>query len=133
MTLNSKIKHLGRDFIWFAIVGIIATATQYTVLILLVELLHIKPVAASSTGFMCGAIVNYILNKRLTFKSDKAHHKAIAQFLCILAIGFSLNAFFMYLGTHYTSFPYIFVQVFATLLVLFWNFVAHRHWTFCGP
>lgn len=130
MTLSSKIKHLSRDFMYFAVVGTLATATQYMVLVLLVELAAMKPVSASSTGFLFGAVVNYCLNRRFTFKSKKAHHKAMMQFICILAIGFCLNALLMTLGTHYTPLPYILVQVFATLLVLFWNFLAHRHWTF---
>ncbi len=110
--------------------GVIATAVQYTTLIMLVELSGLSPVVSSSCGFILGAVVNYWCNRRYTFQSTKAHHKAFSQFAIVASIGFGLNAFFMFIGTHYTTLPYLLVQVFATLLVLFWNFLANRHWTF---
>ncbi len=121
---------LGRDFFLFAMVGLIATIVQYATLIFLVSSTHCTPTAASSTGFLLGALVNYWLNRRYTFQSDKAHYKAGMQFALVASIGFCLNGSLMMLGTHFLELPYLWVQVFATLLVLFWNFFANRYWTF---
>jgi len=36
----------------------------------------------------------------------------------------------MYFGVEYTRINYLFVQVCATVIVLFWNFVVNKVWTF---
>lgn len=120
--------HLSR-FVRFVIVGGVATAIQYALLILLVRGFGVAPTPASSLGFVLSAVVNYFLNYRFTFQSDRPHAPAMAKFGLLAGVGLLINAAIMYLmiaaGAHY-----LLAQVCATGVVLFWNFLGNSFWTF---
>ena len=121
------------QFIKFAGVGVIGTLAHYLVLILSVELFDADTVLASSLGALAGAIVNYILNYRFTFQSNKQHSEAFIKFLLVAGIGFAFNGLLMGLFTRVLNWFYLFAQVITTLLVLVWNFIGNRLWTFAHP
>lgn len=119
-----------KQFLIFASCGVIGTGAHYTVLIILVELFSADVVAASTVGFICGAAVNYVLNYKITFKSQKRHFEAFVKFFSVALVGAGLNALIMDLGRDHLPLNYLFVQLLATGLVLFWNYGANRLWTF---
>ena len=125
-------KHKGTvgQFLLFAGVGAIGTIGHYTTLIVLVQFWAVDPVFASSFGFVIGAIINYILNYEFTFQSKKRHREALTKFLIVAIIGAGINGFIMYIGVENTNINYLIVQIFATGVVLFWNFVVNKLWTF---
>lgn len=118
------------QFIQFAGVGVIGTVAHYVLLVMLVEVLGTNAVAASTAGATLGALVNYLLNRRYTFRSKKRHREALARFLIIAASGLALNASFMLILVEILSLYYLLAQVLSTGLVLVWNFVGNRFWTF---
>ncbi len=125
-------KHRGTvgQFLMFAGIGVVGTIGHYTVLIVLVQFWAVDPVIASSLGFVVGAVINYILNYHFTFQSDKQHAEALTKFLIVAAVGAGINGLIMYYGVENTNINYMVVQVFATLVVLMWNFVVNKLWTF---
>jgi len=125
-------KHRGTigQFLLFAGVGAIGTLGHYTTLIVLVQFWAVDPVFASSFGFVVGAMINYILNYHFTFQSDKRHAEALTKFLIVATIGAGINGSIMYIGVENTNINYLVVQIFATCVVLLWNFVVNKLWTF---
>ena len=123
-------KQFSLQFLRYSVVGACATASQYAVLIFLVELFHMQAVLASSIGSVIGSIVSYYMNHRFTFKSEKRHRDALWQFYSIAAVGTALNALFMYIGTHTLHWHYMNAQIITTGLVLLWNFTGNQQWTF---
>ena len=119
-------------FVRFATVGGVATAIQYALLVLLVRGFGMAPTPASSIGFVLSAGVNYLLNYRFTFRSDRPHASAAGKFALLAGAGLLINAAIMRLmigaGVHY-----LIAQVCATGVVLFWNFVGNSLWTFGVP
>ena len=118
------------QFLMFAGVGAIGTIGHYTVLIVLVQFWAVDPVIASTLGFVVGAIINYILNYHFTFQSDKQHSEALTKFFIVAIVGAGINSFIMYIGIENTNINYLLVQIFATGVVLLWNFVVNKLWTF---
>jgi putative flippase GtrA len=120
--------HLSR-FARFSLVGGVATAIQYALLVVLVRGFGTAPAPASSIGFVLSAGVNYLLNYRFTFRSDRSHGPAAAKFALLAVVGLLINAAIMYLmigaGVHY-----LVAQVCATGVVLLWNFIGNSVWTF---
>ena len=114
-------------FSWSAL---IATALQYAVLVGLKELAHAPVIPASLTGYLAGGLLNYILNRRHTFDSDRSHAEAGWRFAAVMCVGFFLTWGFMRLFVNMLEAPYIPAQVVTSGLVLIWNFGAHRLWTF---
>ena len=70
------------------------------------------------------------MNHRLTFKSNKRRHITVSKFYLIAATGFLLNAVVMWLNTTVIGMHYILSQIIATGIVLVWNFLGNRYWTF---
>ena len=61
---------VARQMLRFLVVGAIATAAHYSVLISLVELGHVAPVLATTAGYGVGVVVSYTLNRRFTFEAS---------------------------------------------------------------
>jgi putative flippase GtrA len=118
------------QFMQFASVGAVGTMAHYGLLVLLVEMLGVNSVAASTAGATLGALVNYVLNRRYTFRSVKRHREALTKFLLIAASGLALNASFMLVFVETLDLYYLVAQVLSTGLVLVWNFIGNRFWTF---
>jgi len=118
------------QFLSFALIGLLGTAAHFLVLYSLVAQLDLGPVPASSAGAVIGALVNYALNYRLTFSSRKRHRDALPKFLVVAAGGWLLNGLLMAMLLSRLDIHYLLVQVIVTSLVLVWNFIANRFWTF---
>jgi putative flippase GtrA len=118
------------QFLKFVGVGALATILQYCMLIGCVELLHMQPVVGSSLGFGLSALLNYYLNYRYTFGSSVPHRVAVMRFGLVSSAGLLLNAGAMSLLTARERVPYMLAQVFATALVLIWNYTGSALWSF---
>lgn len=120
---------LTRQITAYVGVGLVAAVGHYSVLVALVELLRQDPVLASLAGFVVGGVISYVLNRRYTFKSDRAHEAAVPRFVLVTGIGFVLTWLLMTaltaMGMHY-----LLAQMATTVAVLGWNFTANRLWTF---
>ena len=122
-------RSLGGQILRFGGVGLIGTCSHYLILLALVEGLAVAPVVASSAGAVTGALINYILNRRYTFTSRRAHREALPRFMAVALAGLTLNAAILAVllswGVHYMP-----GQLMATALVLLLSFAVNRSWTF---
>jgi len=126
-------KETFRQLVFFTGIGAVGTTGHYLTLISLVEFAGLNPGLATTAGFVVGALINYILNYRFTFRSSKRHRDALAKFLIIALVGALLNYGIMVSGTKYTQIHYLIIQLVATALVLLWNFLLNKFWTFSDP
>ena len=114
----------------FAAVGVVGTVAHYAVLLSLVEGAGVAPVAGSVAGFVLGALVNYTMNRRLVFCSDRAHVEALPRFFAIAVVGLVWNAVLMYFLSSVVGLHYLLAQVLTTGLLLFWHYGGNALWTF---
>ncbi len=121
-----------KQFFYFTGLGAIGTAGHYATLIVLVQFWRVDPVVATTFGFIVGAMINYILNYHITFNSDKRHIEALSKFLLVATIGAGINAFIMYAGVDWLDIHYLLAQIIATGIVLLWNFLVNKFWTFAN-
>jgi putative flippase GtrA len=121
---------LRRQFSSFLMVGGVATAAHYAVFLGLMNLFHVAPVPAALSGFVLGALVNYTLNRRHTFKTDRTHVQAGWRFAAVATTGFCITWILMRALTLNLSVPPLAAQIFTTGFNLVVNFVVHRLWTF---
>lgn len=115
-------------FIFFSLVGVLGTAAHYLVLYLLVEFRGYDPVWASGVGSVAGLLVNYVLNFKLTFRSQQSHTQAFPKFALIALCGMGFNLLLMHWLTPWLF--YFYAQVITTALILLWNFFINFFWTF---
>jgi putative flippase GtrA len=120
----------GTVFLRFCAVGLLATALHYAVLFALARGLDVLPELATSVGFVLSTALNYLLNRRYTFRSRRRHQSALPRFLAVVALGVLLNALVLSVCYRVFGLGLLASQVIATLVVLVWNFLGHRHWVF---
>ena len=109
----------------FALVGGVATAVHYAILLTLVEGAHAAALLGTSIGFIAGVMVSFFLNRRFTFTQQSSLLSSFSKYALVYAIGFVLNAAILQaligVGWYYFA-----AQVAATLIVLCWNFLGAR-------
>ncbi|MFO1325475.1 MAG: GtrA family protein [Burkholderiales bacterium] len=119
-----------RQFLRYAGTGAVGTAAHYATLFALVQPRWAEPVAASTAGFVAGALVNYGLNHRYTFASQRAHRHALPRFAAVALLGLFVNAAVLALVLAVAGPHYMIAQVVATGVVLVVGYQANRLWTF---
>ena len=120
------------QFMRFVLVGGLATAVQYAVLIVLVRAGALGPVAASGVGYTVSAMLNYYLSHRYTFRSRQLHAVAMPRFVAVSGLGLLINQAVVGATIELAGAHYLVAQVLATGCVMAWNFILGRIWTFGG-
>ena len=110
--------------------GLAATAAHYGVMVALVQWAGWWEVAASSAGFLAGALVKYPLNYWVVFKSSADHGRALVRFFIGLAAGFALNAIILAILLATLDVHYLVSQVLTTGIVTLVNYLLARNWIF---
>jgi putative flippase GtrA len=122
----------------FLVVGASGTIIDYLLLILL-KSFNWQTLIANTLSFSAGLVNNYYWNSHWTFneRSRKSSLKQFSQFTMISLVGLGLNTAIVLvleipmgeiLGMPEVG--YIPAKACATIIVLFWNYLANRHWTF---
>jgi len=117
-------------FVAYACVGAAGTAVQYVVLAVLVSTGTLGAVAASCVGAAAGAVVNYLLNHRFTFRSDNAHRVAAPRFFVVAAAGVACTSLLMTVFTHAWLMPWLVAQCVTTACLLALTYTINSAWAF---
>lgn len=118
-----------RQFVSFCALGTVGTLAHYLVLVLGVALGG-GPVVSSTLGCIVGALVNYTLSYHYVFRSSGSHPHTITKFLTVAIFGLGLNTLALSFAIYGLRLHYLVGQVLATGIVVIWNFVGNRWWTF---
>ena len=119
-----------RQFFQFAAVGAVGTVVQYLVLWLGVNFISLSAATSSGTGFILGSIVNYFLNYKFTFNSNKSHIDAASKYYAIIGVGWCINTGLMWLLADHFGFNYWLAQFAATGVAFLWHFSGSKLWAF---
>lgn len=131
------------QFLKFGVVGVVATAIDFGVLIALHEWLGVDPVVAAAISFLVSLVFNYLASMRFVFthRDDLSKGREFSIFLVLSAVGLAMNELVMWGGEHlleavgvdYDQGPYyVAVKVVATCLVMLWNFASRKRWLDAG-
>lgn len=121
---------ISHRFFRFLLAGACATAVQYVLLILFVELFALPVVLAATISYTLSALVNYTINYRFTYHSTQSHHQTLPRFMLVAGCGLALNALLVTILHHWLAWHYLWAQIVSTVLVLLWNFLANTFWSF---
>jgi len=125
-------KKLIGQIIKFGAVGFLCFFIEYGILVALVELFGAPVLFASGTAFTVSVIVNYILSITLVFDADKQANKLkqFVIFIVLSLIGLGINQLIMEYGTawldQYMARSYMLVKIFATGVVMVYNFITRK-------
>ena len=122
--------HLNRaSFMRFVLVGGTATALHYAIMFTLLHFNLCDKLVASGTGFTLSAVFNYLANAYFTFRSEHDHAASVPRFVATMAAGLVINVSVLALLTH-LGLAVAPAQIFATGVVLVWNYTINAVWTF---
>jgi len=125
-------KQISREFLKFAIVGIINTLIHLFLLYILVEYFSIYYILASFIAFVFAVTNSFIMNTVWTFK-EKIRIKPgfrYCKFFVISAIAALVNLSLLYIITEFFGIWYILSQIIATGFSLIVNFIGNKFWTY---
>ncbi|WP_433369162.1 GtrA family protein [Actinoplanes sp. CA-142083] len=114
----------------YAVSGGASALTHFGVGLALAEGLHVRPVAASTAGFVASIFVSYGLQRSWVFRSNAGHAVAGSKFLTVTAAAFALNTVVLWLGTEVLAAPYPLVQAVALVAIPVLNYTLNSRWTF---
>ncbi len=126
-------KLMYRQFIKFAIVGTSNTAIDFLIYAALTRLWEYwfdHKILASTIAFIIATVNSYSWNKYWTFRNKNQDHRVLfAKFFVVSSIGLGINVgiFSMLLPSGMND---IMIKILAIVVVLFWNFLANKFWTF---
>jgi putative flippase GtrA len=120
-----------RQFVKFGVVGFASFLIDYGLYMLFTRVFGVYYLTAKISSFCIAAVNSYLLNRAWTFRSrDPDRLRQGAQFLVVASIGAGLNAGIMYVLHGRLRFNDQIAFVVATGIVMFWNFLVNRAWTF---
>lgn len=121
-------KKLMEQIMRFGIVGVIAFVIDYTVLLLLTEVVGIHYLISSAVAFLVSVIFNYILSITYVFETDKSKSKGVqfGLFAVMSAGGLGINQLMMWLVSDVMFVPYQLSKFLATAVVMVYNFVTRK-------
>jgi len=95
--------------------------------------LGVRPIVASTAGFVASILVSYGLQHAWVFRSAAAHAVAGGKFLTVTAVAFALNTVILWLGTEMLPGRYPVVQAIALVAIPVVNYSLNSRWTFRTP
>lgn len=112
----------------FGVVGVIAFVIDFGVMVFLTEVFGIDPVISATVSFIISVIFNYAASMRYVFshREGMSRTREFIIFVALSAIGLGINDLLIWAGTDLASFDYRLVKIFATAVVMVWNFVTRK-------
>lgn len=147
-------REVGR-FAKFSVVGAMGAVIDFGTLNLLVQLAGFPKVLANTCSFTAAVISNFIWNRLWVYPETQGEplSKQFVQFLLVNVAGLAINTLIFYssdrwilgeagllagpvgalaltIGMSHFDLAYNSAKMIATGVVLFWNFLVNRLWTF---
>jgi putative flippase GtrA len=128
------------QFIKFCVVGSSNFVIDYCVAYVLTFHLHMRWEVAQVISF-CAAVTNsFFWNSRWTFRAlnvsdqKRQYAKFFAVNIAGLLVGMAImkTVFMVFASSHHDPTPteWIVAKLCSTAIVVFWNFLVNKHWTF---
>lgn len=114
----------------YCVGGGLAVVTHYTVLVGLVELAGVRPLYATTIGFLAAVPVNFSFQRTLVFGELDQPRRRFTRYCIVTAVTFLLNGLLFALLSNLLGERYLIAQILTTGIILGVNYQANTSWTF---
>lgn len=123
-----------KQFLKFAVVGLISFGIDWGMLIALVELFHLDFLMSTTVSFTTSVVVNYWLSMKYVFdhREGMSRKREFTIFTILSVIGLGLNDLYMFVGVTFLSIGYQAMKAIATFLVTWYNYFSRRKFLDAG-
>ncbi len=121
-------KKLIAQFMKFGVVGFIAFFIDYGLLAFLTEVFDVNYLVSATISFTVSVVFNYLASMRYVFthKEDMSRRREFVIFVTLSVIGLVINNACMWAGVELLGVHYLITKIFATAVVMVWNFVTRK-------
>lgn len=113
----------------FSLAGGLATASHWLVMALMINAGAV-PATATAIGAFIGAIINYILQRHVTFQSNVAHHFALLRYLGVCTLTWFVNLIFFLVLHRIVLLSPLYAQGITTLTVALMSYFLYKRIVF---
>jgi putative flippase GtrA len=113
--------------------AILSTIVDYSLLISAVEFVHLGPVAATPIAAFAGAVTNFTMNRRFTYRGAKATpvRGQLFRFVLVSGCSLGLNTLGEFLFLKIPHLHYFLARVITSIIVSnVWNYPLLRFFVF---
>ena len=116
------------QFFRYIFVGGTAFIVDFFFLYFLSDICGIYYLISAVLSFIISVLVNYIMSTRWVFNQDNIGNKVLEfnLFILISTIGLVFTEILLYFFTDIVGLYYLVSKIIASIIVLFWNFLARR-------
>jgi putative flippase GtrA len=109
-----------------------STAVDYSVMIAVVEILHVGPVVATVVAAASGAVANFVISRRFTFRAaGTAVSPQVWRFALVSGTSLGLNALGEHVFHNLLGLQYVLARVITSVIVNNgWNYPMLRFFVF---
>jgi putative flippase GtrA len=119
--------------LWFIVVGCLAAAVHFGVVVGLVHGFALNPLVANVVAWLVAFGVSFSGHFHLTFRELRAPlRRAALRFFGVSALGFAANEFTYAVLLHWTGLHYALTLAVVLVLVAVATWLLSRHWAFLG-
>lgn len=120
--------HLSQSMIWYLIIGLMAFFTEYLSFTAF-TIASLPLVAAQSVSFLCGLLVSFVGNRKVTFNNIQTDyvHGGVSQlwrYVTLALINFILSNIILYCLVNSLSAPPLVAKLIVMAMVVAWNYLV---------
>ena len=119
-------KKLINQILKFGVVGGIAFVIYYGILFLLAKVIGLNELISAAISFIISLTFNYFLSTKWVFEAKKQTPKEVIIFVLLSVVGLGINEVLIYLGTKKLGIDVMIVKLFATAIVMVYNFITRK-------
>lgn len=119
-------KKLINQILKFGVVGGIAFVIDYGILFLLAKVIGLNELISAAISFIISLTFNYFLSTKWVFEAQKQTPKEVIIFVLLSVVGLGINEVLIYLGTKKLGIDVMIVKLFATAIVMVYNFITRK-------
>jgi putative flippase GtrA len=111
--MNPGLRRSVREMFAFGMVGVINTLVGYAVIYTCMLALGMGAVASNVAGYAVGLCCSFVLNRRLTFRSDGSARAEVLRFIATFLVAYTINLLILLLCIERLGVPPVYAQVVA--------------------
>ena len=119
-------KKLINQILKFGVVGGIAFVIDYGILFLLAKVIGLNELISAAISFIISLPFIYFLSTKWVFEAKKQTPKEVIIFVLLSVVGLGINEVLIYLGTKKLGIDVMIVKLFATAIVMVYNFITRK-------
>lgn len=123
----ARVQKIDEQVIRYIIAGAAINGISY-ILYLVLTSLGVGHKMAMSSLYIIGMMVNFLVNRRWTFRGTGAVSAGLARFLVAITVGYMLNLIGLFLFVDVAGWPHELVQAGAIVVIAVYFFIINKHY-----